>query len=519
MVHPRFHAASTPDKPAVIMAGSGETLTYGSLELRANQGAHYLRSMGVGPGDCIAVWLPNGLTFVEVYWAAQRAGLFVTPVSTKLKPAEAAYILADCHAKLLVTSSAIEGVSLFLGNHRGDCPDLVTVLTDHSEIAGLEQWNDAIAAFPVTPIADESAGFHMVYSSGTTGRPKGVKQQLSGAPATQPHLFSDRLSGRYGINDQTVMLSPAPFYHTAPLAYANGAARLGATVVMMEQFDAEAALAAIAQYKVTFSQMVPTMFHRLLQLPDDVRRRYDMSSLQCIVHAAAPCPIPVKRAMLAWLGPIIYEYYGGSEGNGSTYITPQEWLSHPGSVGKADWGVLHICDDDGHELNAGQDGVVYFAGGWDFAYLGDEQKTRDARNPLHPSWTTLGDIGHVDDEGYLYLTDRRSYMIITGGVNVYPQEVENLIAVHPKVADVAVIGVLSESMGEEVKAVVQPRQWSDAGEDLADEIIAYCRSELSHVKCPRSVDFLATLPRHDTGKLYKRELRDKYWKGQGKPIG
>jgi long-chain acyl-CoA synthetase len=288
---------------------------------------------------------------------------------------------------------------------------------------------------------------------------------------------------------------------------------------MMERFDAEAALAAIERYKVSFTQMVPTMFHRLLQLPETVRAKHDLTSLKCVVHAAAPCPIPVKQAMMDWLGPIIYEYYGGSEGNGSTFITPAEWLSHPGSVGKADWGTVHICDDAGNEVPAGQDGVVYFEGGWDFSYLGDPEKTRDARNPLHPGWTTLGDIGHVDEEGYLYLTDRRSFMIITGGVNVYPQEVENLLAVHPKVADVAVIGVPNEAMGEEVKAVVQPRDWSDAGEALAAELIDYCRAELSHVKCPRSVDFLAELPRHDTGKLYKRELRDKYWTGQEKPIG
>lgn len=519
MTHPRFHAAATPDKPVVIMAGSGETLTYGELEARANQGAHYLRSIGIKAGDCIAVWLPNGLTFVEVYWAAQRAGLLVTPVSTKLKPAEAAYILGDCGAKLLVTSAAIEELGPFLAGHRADCPALATILTDRAAIAGLGQWDAAIASFPQEPIADESAGFHMVYSSGTTGRPKGVQQQLSGAPVTEPHRFADQLSRRYGINAQSVLLSPAPFYHTAPLAYANGAARLGATVVMLERFGAEAALAAIEHYKVTFTQMVPTMFHRLLHLPDEVRGKYDLSTLGCVVHAAAPCPIPVKQAMMDWLGPIICEYYGGSEGNGTTFITAPEWLAHPGSVGKADWGELHICDDDGNELPAGQDGVVYFEGGWDFAYLGDPEKTRDARNPLHPTWTTLGDIGHVDDEGYLYLTDRRSYMIITGGVNVYPQEVENLLAVHPKVADVAVIGVPSDAMGEEVKAVVQPRDWADAGDALAAELIAWCRAELSHVKCPRSVDFLAELPRHDTGKLYKRELRAKYWKGHGKPIG
>ncbi|WP_312846602.1 AMP-binding protein [Sphingopyxis sp. PET50] len=275
-------------------------------------------------------------------------------------------------------------------------------------------------------------------------------------------MLAERMAARYGVGPDSVLLSPAPLYHTAPLAYGMCAHRLGATVVIMERFDAEEVLRLIEKHRVTFMQMVPTMFIRLLALPDDVRARYDISSLEKIVHAAAPCPVEVKRRMIEWLGPIVYEYYGGSEGNGSTFITPEEWLEHPGSVGRADWGTLHICGGDGEEVGPGTDGLVYFEGGWDFQYLNDPEKTRDARHPRHPGWSTLGDIGHVDADGYLYLTDRKSFMIISGGVNIYPQEAENLLIQHPEVADVAVIGVPNAEMGEEVKAVVQPKKWTDS---------------------------------------------------------
>ncbi|MET0137805.1 MAG: AMP-binding protein, partial [Sphingobium sp.] len=252
---------------------------------------------------------------------------------------------------------------------------------------------------------------------------------------------------------------------------------------------------------------------------DADRQSRDLSSLTHVVHAAAPCPIDVKQGMIDWLGPIIYEYYGGSEGNGSTFITSQEWLRKKGSVGKADWGTIHICDEEGHELLANQQGGVYFEGGWDFRYLNDDKKTAEARNPQHAGWSTLGDVGYVDSDGYLFLTDRKSFMIITGGVNVYPQEAENILSVHPKVADVAVIGVPDAEMGEAVKAVVQPRDWADVGDVLAEDLIAYCRSRLSAIKCPRSVDFERELPRHETGKLYKREIRDRYWQGSDKRVG
>ncbi len=286
----------------------------------------------------------------------------------------------------------------------------------------------------------------------------------------------------------------------------------------MRKFDPEAALAAIADYKVTVTQMVPTMFVRMLKLPDAVRLNYDVSSLRHVVHAAAPCPVETKRAMIGWLGPIVQEYYGGSEGNGSTNISAEEWLKKPGSVGRASWGILHICDDAGTELPVGEQGIVYFEGGWDFQYLGDPEKTRDSRHPQHPGWSALGDIGYLDADGYLFLTDRKSYMIISGGVNIYPQEIENLLITHPKVADAAVIGVPHAEFGEEVKAVVQPMDWADATPAFAADLIAHCKAHLSPVKCPRSVDFDPALPRLDNGKLYKRLVKDRYWQGEEKRV-
>jgi acyl-CoA synthetase (AMP-forming)/AMP-acid ligase II len=517
-MHPRLHAATDPSKPAAIMADTGETISYGELEERANRGAHYFRSLGIGPGQTIAIWLPNMLEYFEIYWAGQRAGLYITPISTRLTGEEAAYILNDSGARLLVSHPSIEHLDDLLDNARKGAPGLEHVLTVGADHRGLPRWEEAIRDFPATPIADESAGFHMVYSSGTTGRPKGVRLPLSGGPATEPHSLAERQKDRYGSGPHTVYLSPAPLYHTAPLAFTTSTHRLGGTVVVLRKFTPEGALEAIETYGITATQMVPTMFLRMLRLPKAQREGYDVSSLTHVVHAAAPCPIETKEQMIAWFGPIIYEYYGGSEGNGSTFITSEEWLRKKGSVGRADWGTIHICDEEGHELAPGEQGVIYFEGGWDFQYLNDDAKTRDARHPGHPGWSALGDIGYIDTDGYLFLTDRKSFMIISGGVNIYPQEVENLLIVHPKVADAAVIGVPSADMGEEVKAVVQLRDVDAAGPEMAAELMDYCRAHLSPIKCPRSIDFEAELPRHETGKLYKREIRDRYWAGYEKRI-
>lgn len=498
MTHPRLHAAAHPDKPAVIMADGSGGLTYAQLEDRANRGAQLLRSLGIAAGDTIAYWLPNCPEVYEVYWAGQRAGVYITPIATALTAGEADYIIENSGTRLLIASPEMAGLA--------DLPPRagVTVLSP-------DQWRAALDAQPSTPIVDEAPGFHMVYSSGTTGRPKGIRLPLPTGDVTASHMLAELSATAYGTGPDSIYLSPAPLYHTAPLAYTTSCHRLGATVVVMPRFEPEAALAAIERFGVTMTQMVPTMFVRLLKLPPEVRAKYDLSSLKIVVHAAAPCPVEIKRQMMDWLGPIIHEYYGGSEGNGSTRIGPEEWLRKPGSVGKASWGTVHICDDAGNELPAGQQGIVYFEGGWDFKYLGDDDKTRDSRNPLHPNWSALGDVGYLDEDGYLFLTDRKSYMIISGGVNIYPQEVEDLLITHPKVADAAVIGVPNADFGEEVKAVVQPVNPADATPAFADELIAFCKASLSPIKCPRSVDFDPALPRLDNGKLYKRLVKDRYW--------
>ena len=497
MNHPRTHAAATPHKPAVIMSDGSGTLTYGELEDRANRGAWLLRALGIVRGDTIAFFLPNCLEVFEVYWAGQRAGVYITPISSALTGPEAAYILENSGAKLLISTPAVPGFATL------EPPLGCMVMT-------VEAWRAALAAQPAGPIADESPGIHMVYSSGTTGRPKGVRLPLPEGEVAASNHYVEIAQTHYGLCRDDIYLSPTPLYHTAPLVYTASVLRLGATAVVMPKFDALAALAAIEQHRITITQMVPTMFVRMLKLPEAARLAADVSSLRCVIHAAAPCPVEIKQQMLDWLGPIIHEYYGGSESNGSTVITPKEWLEKPGSVGRAGWGSIHVCDENGDELPAGTQGIVYFEGGFDFQYLGDAEKTRDSRNPQHPSWSTLGDIGYLDEDGYLFLTDRRSFVIISGGVNIYPQETENLLITHPLVADAAVIGVPHPEFGEEVRAVVQPLRPEDATEAFARDLIAFCRTHLSPIKCPRSVDFDLALPRLDNGKLYKRAIKDRY---------
>jgi long-chain acyl-CoA synthetase len=509
MPHPRVHASTAPDKPAVIVAETGEILSYGDLERTANRGAHLLRRLGLQSGDTIALWLPNIPAYFSLYWAAQRAGLYIAPVATALTAEEAAYILSDSGAKLLVTHQAVKSAADLLAGRLP--PSVAHTYQVGAGLACLADWNTAIAQEPATLIADEAPGFHMVYSSGTTGRPKGIRQPLATGAATDPHPLAERMRAAYAIDETSVYLSPAPLYHTAPLAFSTSCHRLGATVVMMQKFDPQRALKAIEAYKVTISQMVPTMFVRLLRLPEVIRLAYDISSLKTLIHAAAPCPVDIKHQMIDWLGPILLEYYGGSEGNGATNITSEEWLQKPGSVGKASVGILHICDEAGGELAAGEPGIVYFEGASDFHYHNDPEKTCKSRHPDHANWSTLGDIGYLDTDGYLFLTDRKSFMIISGGVNIYPQEAENALVSHPAVMDAAVIGVPDPEMGEQVKAVVQPVDPADATPEFAAELMAWCRSRLSSVKCPKSIDFDPDLPRGDNGKLYKRQIRERYW--------
>ncbi len=504
-MHPTIFAKSTPDKAALIMAETGEKLTYRQLDAVSNQGAQLFRRLGLQAGDVVAIFMENNLLYLPICWAAQRAGLYYTCISSRLTAGEVEYILRDCSAKVLIVSHGLSAVA-------GDLAGLeIERFMVGGTAAGYRSWEEAAGEMPETPIADESAGVDMLYSSGTTGRPKGVRQPLQGLPIDAPSPLLFLVQGLFGFSADTIYLSPAPLYHAAPLRYCMTVHRGGGTVVAMEHFDAEAALEYIEQYKANASQFVPTMFVRMLKLPDAVRLRHDTSTMKSAIHAAAPCPVDVKRRMIEWWGPVIHEYYGGTEGNGLTYASSADWLAHPGTVGKAIFGELHVCGENGEELGAGEEGLVYFGGASTFQYHNDPKKTAESRHPVNKDWSTLGDVGKLDSDGFLHLTDRKAFMIISGGVNVYPQEAENLLITHPKVADVAVIGVPNEEFGEEVKAVVQPADWASAGPALADELIAYCRERLSPIKCPRSVDFERELPRHPTGKLYKRLIRDRYW--------
>ncbi len=504
-MHPAQLAEKFPDKPAVIIAETGHTTTFSELNALSNQAAHLFRSLGLNRGDHIAILLENHPAMIPLCLAAMRSGLYFTAISYRLQEEEVEYIVNDCQARVFITSKGRASVVEKLDLTHCDKSFMVDGV-----IAGFDAWEDALATMPETQIADESTGTSMLYSSGTTGRPKGVLKPLpEGEFGVEdgPNL----LALLYGATEESIYLSPAPLYHAAPLTFTMSILNMGVTCVVMQHFEAQAALAAIEKYQVTHSQWVPTMFIRMLKLDDADRLKYDVSSLQCAIHAAAPCPIPVKEQMIDWWGPIIHEYYAGSEGNGFVAINSEQWLAHKGSVGLPLTAALHIVGEDGKELPPGESGTIYFEGGGEFEYYNDEEKTRESRHAQ--GWSTLGDVGYVDEEGYLYLTDRKSFMIISGGVNIYPQETENLLVTHPRVMDVAVFGVPNEEFGEEVKAVVQPKDWSEVGPELEAELIEFCREHISHIKCPRSVDFEKELPRHPTGKLYKRLLRDRYWEG------
>jgi long-chain acyl-CoA synthetase len=511
-MHPATHAQTDPDRPAYIMASTGEMISYRELNDRSNRGAQLLRALGLNTGDVIAILMENNPRYFEIAWAAQRSGLYYTCISSKLTAGEVAYIIGDCGAKLLITSPAVGPV---VDELPALLPGVQLFMVGEAR-APYQDFEAARAKMPATPIADESSGADMLYSSGTTGRPKGIKPTLTGAPIDAPNPLVVLPRAVFRFPDPGVYISPAPLYHAAPLRWCMSVHRLGGTTVVMEKFDPEQCLALIERYKVDCGQFVPTHFVRMLKLPEDVRKRYDVSSMRSAVHAAAPCPVPVKEAMMDWWGPVSHEYYAGTEGNGFCYVSPEDWLTHKGSVGRAIIGELKICGEDGEALPPRSEGVVYFANGPPLAYHNDPGKV--AENTNRHGWTTLGDVGWVDEEGFLYLTDRKSFMIISGGVNIYPQEIENLLVTHPRVADVAVVGAPDEEMGEKVVAVVQPMDWADAGEDLRAELMAFARANLSHVKTPRQWEFMEELPRHPTGKLYKRLIRDAYWGKTGSRI-
>jgi long-chain acyl-CoA synthetase len=510
-VHPGALAEAHPDKVAYRMAGSGREVTYQELDDDSNRLAQLLHARGLRPGDSIAVCMENNEHYLKVLWAAHRSGLYYTAASSRLTADELGYIVNDCGAKAFITSQHKREQALDLLDKT---PAVHTRLMVGGAAEGHEDYDEAVAAQPAHPLDDEPEGRDLLYSSGTTGRPKGVKFALSGQPVAEapyPVLVLGQLL--YGFNPDMVYLSPAPLYHAAPLRFTLAVTMIGGTAVIMEHFDPAEYLRLVEAHRVTHTQLVPTMFVRLLKLPEAQRTAHDLSSLQVAIHAAAPCPVPVKEQMIQWWGPVIYEYYAGTEGNGFVACDSNEWMAHKGTVGKALLGQIHIVGDDGEEVPTGESGTVYFGGGTEFEYLNDAEKTRKSYNDK--GWSTLGDVGYVDGDGYLYLTDRKAYMIISGGVNIYPQEAENVLVTHPKVMDAAVFGVPNEEMGEEVKAVVQPVSWDDAGPDLERELIAFCKEKLASYKCPRTVDFEAELPRHPTGKLYKRLLKDRYWAAAG----
>jgi long-chain acyl-CoA synthetase len=510
-MYPGEHAKENPDRPAIIMATSGEVVTYREYEARSNRIAHLYRSMGLQRADHVAFLMENNPRMLECEGGAERTGLYYTCINSYLAVDEAAYIVNDSQARVFVTSEAKREVAAQLPKL---CPNVERWLMVDSLLPpeGFERLEDVVAGLPSDPVDDERLGAAMLYSSGTTGQPKGILRPLPDAHPGDPLPVMTFVKGMFKFREGMMYLSPAPLYHSAPQASVAISLRLGATAVVMEHFDARQWLDLVERHRITHSQVVPTMFSRMLKLPDDVRAAADVSSLEAIVHAAAPCPVPVKQDMIEWFGPIIYEYYGATESNGFTYCTSEEWLAHKGTVGKTVLGELLILDEEGTPCPIGTPGTVWFRGATNFEYFNDPSKTAESRDPQGTA-STVGDVGYVDDDGYLYLTDRKSYMIISGGVNIYPQETENLLITHPKVMDAAVLGVPNDDLGEEVKAVVQPVSGIEPGPELEAELIAFCREHLARFKCPRTIDFEAELPRLPTGKLYKRLLRDRYWEG------
>jgi acyl-CoA synthetase (AMP-forming)/AMP-acid ligase II len=501
------HADGDPDSPALIVV-DGATVTYGELFERSQRVAALLHDAGLRRGDGVALVLPNRPEFFEITWGCQLSGLYYSAVNTHFTSDEVAYVIGDSDARAVFIDASMAdlGRRILLDD---DCVDV------HVSVGGaLPGWrpygDTLVASGSPPPLSD---GSEMLYSSGTTGRPKAVRRPLpeDGNGSWAQKVLEQSLSQRYGMTPSSVYLSPAPLYHAAGVNYTMAVHRVGAAAIVMPRFDAETVLRLIEEHRVTHAQFVPTMFVRMLKLPDGIRDRYDVSSLRCVIHAAAPCPVDVKHRMIDWFGPIIHEYYGGTEGFAGTIIGPQEWLSHPGSVGKP-FSPVHVVDEDGTELAAGEPGELYFEGGPAFEYFKDPAKTASVHNDR--GWRSLGDMGYVDDDGYLYLTDRSTFMIVSGGVNIYPQEAENLLVMHPKLVDAAVFGVPNDEYGEEVKAVVQPVDGVTPGPELETELIEYCRANLASYKCPRTIEFDADLPRDPNGKLYKRRIRERYWQGR-----
>lgn len=499
------HAITAPQSPALV--ADGGTISYGELYARSRRVAAALHDAGLRRGDSVALVLPNRPEFFEITWGAQLSGLYYTAVNTHFLPDEVGYVIDDSDAKAVFLDASMPELGVHIRAANAAVRARIAI---GGALPGWRCYEDALAsAGDAPPVSD---GSEMLYSSGTTGRPKAVRRPLpvDGNGSWAQSVLEMALIHKYGMSPSSVYLSPAPLYHAAGVNYTMAVHRVGAASILMRKFDAETVLRLIQTHRVTHAQFVPTMFVRMLKLPAAVRESYDVSSLRCVIHAAAPCPVDVKHRMMEWFGPIIHEYYGGTEGFAGTTIGPQEWLAHPGSVG-IPTAPVHVVGEDGRELPVGESGELYFEGGPDFEYFKDPAKTASVYNDR--GWRSLGDMGYVDSDGFLYLTDRSTFTIVSGGVNIYPQEAENLLVMHPKLLDAAVFGVPNDEFGEEVKAVVQPADGVVSGPELAAELIEYCRARLAGYKCPRSIEF-DSLPRDPNGKLYKRRIRDRYWQGR-----
>ena len=500
------HASTAPQSPALII--DADAVSYGELHESSQRVAALLHDAGLRRGDGVALVLPNRPEFFEITWGCQLSGLYYTAVNTHFTADEAAYVIDDSDAKAVFVDASMPELARHVRDVNGNVQVHIVV---GGELPGWQRYEDALAgAGEPPPVSD---GSEMLYSSGTTGRPKAVRRPLpaDGNGSWAQSVLEMALAHHYKMSPPSVYLSPAPMYHAAGVNYTMAVHRVGAAAVIVRKFDAEEVLRLIETHRVTHAQFVPTMFVRMLKLPEAIRRRYDVSSLRCVIHAAAPCPVDVKHSMMEWFGPIIYEYYGGTEGFAGTTIGPQDWLAHPGSVG-IPMAAVHVVGDDGQELPVGESGELYFEGGPEFEYFKDPAKTASVSNER--GWRSLGDMGYVDKDGYMYLTDRSTFMIVSGGVNIYPQEAENLLVMHPKLVDAAVFGVPNDEFGEEVKAVVQPAAGITPGPELEAELIEYCRAHLAGYKCPRTVEFDPELPRDPNGKLYKRRIRERYWQGR-----